>query len=149
MGRMGRTFAIGDIHGEAMHLERLLAHLPPLTSDADARAHFRLLREGLLAWMEGRTQPQGMPFPTTAGAYPLQDNYGLGDFIAGYAFVSKINPTGTALVYSSLLGTLVNTLTLPSIAVDANGAAYVTGATKSPTFPTTAGAAKTPYLRTR
>lgn len=91
----------------------------------------------------GITQPQGMPFPTTAGAYPLQDNYGLGDFIAGYAFVSKINPTGTALVYSSLLGTLVNTLTLPSIAVDANGAAYVTGATKSPTFPTTAGAAKT------
>jgi serine/threonine protein phosphatase 1 len=33
MGRMGRTFAIGDIHGEATHLERLLAHLPPLTSD--------------------------------------------------------------------------------------------------------------------
>ena len=33
MGRMGRTFAIGDIHGKAMHLERLLAHLPPLTND--------------------------------------------------------------------------------------------------------------------
>jgi broad specificity phosphatase PhoE len=35
--------------------------LPPLTSAEGARQHFRLLREGLLAWMEGRTQPQGMP----------------------------------------------------------------------------------------
>jgi broad specificity phosphatase PhoE len=30
--------------------------------DADAyRAHFRLLREALARWMEGRTQPEGMP----------------------------------------------------------------------------------------
>ena len=35
--------------------------LPPLTSPEGARAHFRLLREGLMAWMEGRTQPAGMP----------------------------------------------------------------------------------------
>ncbi|MFT3664878.1 histidine phosphatase family protein [Piscinibacter sp.] len=34
---------------------------PPLTSAEGARQHFRLLREGLLAWMEGRTRPQGMP----------------------------------------------------------------------------------------
>ena len=32
----------------------------PLTTD-DVKQHFRLLREGLLAWMAGRTQPQGMP----------------------------------------------------------------------------------------
>ena len=30
---MGRTFAIGDIHGEATHLERLLERLPPLHAD--------------------------------------------------------------------------------------------------------------------
>jgi broad specificity phosphatase PhoE len=35
------------------------------------RQHFRLLREGLAAWMEGRSAPQGMP------AY--------GDFVAGVA----------------------------------------------------------------
>jgi len=27
----------------------------------EVRQHFRLLREGLIAWMEGRAQPEGMP----------------------------------------------------------------------------------------
>jgi broad specificity phosphatase PhoE len=30
-------------------------------SKDDVRQHFRLLREGLMAWMEGRTQPERMP----------------------------------------------------------------------------------------
>ena len=30
-------------------------------SPEQVRQHFRLLRDGLLAWMEGRTQPEGMP----------------------------------------------------------------------------------------
>ncbi|MEO7245232.1 MAG: histidine phosphatase family protein [Rubrivivax sp.] len=36
---------------------------PPAPDDAAAayRHHFRLLREGLLAWMAGRSVPQGMP----------------------------------------------------------------------------------------
>jgi broad specificity phosphatase PhoE len=29
--------------------------------DEAVKRHFRLLREGLLAWMEGRTQPEGLP----------------------------------------------------------------------------------------
>ncbi|MFO1216837.1 MAG: histidine phosphatase family protein [Burkholderiaceae bacterium] len=32
----------------------------PVTPDG-VRQHFRLLKEGLLQWMEGRTQPAGMP----------------------------------------------------------------------------------------
>ncbi|MBN8487987.1 MAG: histidine phosphatase family protein [Burkholderiales bacterium] len=35
--------------------------LPRARSPDQARQHFKLLREGLLAWMEGRVQPQGMP----------------------------------------------------------------------------------------
>lgn len=35
--------------------------LPRARTPEQARQHFRLLREGLLAWMEGRVQPQGMP----------------------------------------------------------------------------------------
>lgn len=35
--------------------------LPPATDAEGYRQHFRLLREGLLRWMEGAVQPEGMP----------------------------------------------------------------------------------------
>ncbi len=89
------------------------------------------------------TQPQGTKFPTTAAAYKLQDTYGLGEFLPMYAFVSKLNPTGTALVYSTLVGAVAGTLIVPSLALDAANCAYITGWTKSTTFPATMGAYKT------
>lgn len=53
-------------------------------------------------------------------------------------FVSKLNPTGTGLVYSTYLGG--TTLDAPqSIAIDASGKAYVTGMTSSADFPVTPG----------
>ncbi len=52
------------------------------------------------------------------------------------AFVTKLNPTGTALVYSSYLGGNA-TDTGYGIAVDSAGSAYVTGETASTDFPTT------------
>jgi len=35
--------------------------LPPARTREAHREHFRLLRRGLAAWMEGRAQPEGMP----------------------------------------------------------------------------------------
>lgn len=35
--------------------------LPPATTPEGYRAHFRALREALLAWMAGQTEPLGMP----------------------------------------------------------------------------------------
>ncbi|HEX8720686.1 MAG TPA: SBBP repeat-containing protein, partial [Pyrinomonadaceae bacterium] len=49
-------------------------------------------------------------------------------------FVSKLNPAGTALVYSSYLGGS-DTEWSRAVAVDAAGAAYVFGETFSPDFP--------------
>jgi hypothetical protein len=64
------------------------------------------------------------------------------------AFVTKMNPSGTALVYSTYLGGgAVQNATDDwgqGIAVDAAGAAYVVGATYSPDFPLTPGAFNTP-----
>ena len=58
--------------------------------------------------------------------------------------VSEIAPNGKSLVYSTTLGG--NNLDEPAgIAVDTSGAAYVTGSTKSPTFPTTPGSFKPVY----
>ncbi|MGB9073656.1 MAG: SBBP repeat-containing protein [Terriglobales bacterium] len=76
-------------------------------------------------------------FPTTPGAF--QTNFGSG---GGDAFVTKLNSTGSALVYSTYLGGSGND-DGSGIAVDSAGNAYVTGATGSTDFPTTPGAFQT------
>ena len=74
-------------------------------------------------------------FPTTADAY--QATYPG----SSCTFVTKLNPSGTALVYSTYLGEGDAT----AIAVDASGNAYIAGVTGSPSFPTTPGAFQTAY----
>jgi len=54
------------------------------------------------------------------------------------AFVTKLNPAGSGLVYSTYLGGSGYTVG-NGIAVDSTGYAYVTGTTSSATFPTTPG----------
>ena len=77
-------------------------------------------------------------FPTTASAYRTTK---LGA-VAG--FVTKLNPSGSALGYSTFIGgSVVDAAT--AIAVDSAGNAYVAGAAISPDFPTTAGAFQTQY----
>ncbi|HEX6683413.1 MAG TPA: SBBP repeat-containing protein [Candidatus Limnocylindrales bacterium] len=85
------------------------------------------------AYVTGFTQSP--TFPTTPGAFDRTGSVGQ-DLDA---FVSKLNPTGTALVYSTFLGGS-NFEWGRDLAVDAAGSAYVTGQTKSSNFPTTSGA---------
>jgi len=79
-------------------------------------------------------------FPTTAGAFQTAYGGGLSD-----DFVTKLNPTGSALVYSTYLGGSGEDGGPDRIAVDAAGNAYVTGITASGNFPTTAGAFQTAF----
>lgn len=84
------------------------------------------------AYVTGKTGSEN--FPTVKA---VQRRYG-GSWDA---FVTKINPTGTALVYSTYLGgsneeNYINAGVSGAIAVDASGAAYVTGSTQSVDFPT-------------
>jgi hypothetical protein len=74
-------------------------------------------------------------FPVTPGA--IQGAREARNQQAG--FVTKLNSSGSALVYSTFLGGKASD-DLTSIAVDSNGNAYVTGSTNSPDFPTTTGA---------
>ena len=46
---------------KAAHPEPLVSQLSKERSPESYRLHFRLLKQGLAAWMEGRTQPAGMP----------------------------------------------------------------------------------------
>jgi hypothetical protein len=99
------------------------------------------------AYVTGKTQnvtgnTDSTDFPTTPGAYQTAFRTGLSgdDFDA---FVTKLNPAGTALVYSTYLGGTSDD-TGRGIAVDAAGNAYVTGNTDSTDFPTTPGAYQAP-----
>ena len=83
-------------------------------------------------------QANSTDFPVTPGAF--QSTLGGGS----NAFVTKFNPTGSALVYSTYLGGKFQDGG-NSIAVDSAGAAYVTGATSSINFPTTPGALQTTF----
>ena len=81
-------------------------------------------------------------FPTTGGAF--QRAFG-GGACAGTpcndAFVVKLDPTGSTLLYGTYLGGTGSDVGL-GIAVDAAGDAHVTGGTFSTNFPTTAGSAQ-------
>jgi hypothetical protein len=72
-------------------------------------------------------------FPTTAGAYQTgpQGGYDM--------FVTKLNPTGSALVYSTYLGGEYDEY-VQALSIDSSGDAYVAGGSSSPNFPTTSGA---------
>jgi uncharacterized repeat protein (TIGR01451 family) len=84
------------------------------------------------AYVTGRVA--SIDFPTTVGAFRRffgGDTYD--------AFVSKLNPDGSALVYSTYLGGGGNDSGF-GLAVDAAGSAYVTGGTTSEDdFPVTVG----------
>jgi hypothetical protein len=79
------------------------------------------------AYVTGRTASTN--FPTMN---PLQPTYGGGTYDT---FVAELNPTGSALVYSTYLGGSGDDGAY-SIAVDSSGNAYVTGRTASTNFPT-------------
>lgn len=86
-------------------------------------------------------------FPTTVDAFDTTYNGNLSD-----AFVTALNPSGSALVYSTFLGGSGNPQNLNvgddqavGIALDSAGNFYVTGITRSPDFPTTAGAFDTTF----
>ena len=79
------------------------------------------------AYVAGYTK--SLDFPTTPGT--LQPTFGGGSF---NTFVAKLNPAGSALVYSTYFGAGTNNAN--SIAADAAGNAYVTGSTEA-AIPTT------------
>ena len=81
-------------------------------------------------------------FPTTVGRLRHDHANGSGD-----AFVTKLNASGAALVYSTYLGGSgpARLEAGTGIAVDGVGSAYLTGDTGSTNFPTTAGAFDTTY----
>lgn len=63
---------------------------------------------------------------------------------AGDAFVAKLNPAGSALVYSTYIGGALDDRGY-AIAVDSRGSAWITGTTQSANFPVSTDAAQRTY----
>jgi len=84
------------------------------------------------AYVAGQTS--SADFPVNRGAFQATP---------GGVFVTKLNPTGTALEYSTFLGD--SSAYIGGIALDALGDAYVAGQTSSATFPVTPGAFQATY----
>jgi len=81
-------------------------------------------------------------YPTTPGA--LQTHFGGSDpqnvqQNLGDGFITKLNSTGSALIYSTFLGGTGDDC-VSAIALDASGDVYVTGSTDSSNMPVTPGA---------
>ncbi len=89
------------------------------------------------AYVTGSTS--SADFPTTTGAYRTAYNGGTTD-----AFVVKLNPTGTALVYSTYVGGIGDDIAY-GIALDSTNQTTITGSTTSLNFPTSSGAFQTAY----
>lgn len=88
---------------------------------------------GFNAYVTGYTESSN--YPTTPGAYDRSQGGGTA------AFVTKLNPTGSGLVYSTFLGSGSG----QGIAIDASGNAFIAGETSSPNFPTTPGSYDTSF----
>jgi hypothetical protein len=97
------------------------------------------------AYVTGTTE--STDFPTTPNAYQLSNNTkSVSGVSQGTTFVTKMNLSGTGLVYSTYLGGSLSDIAY-AIALDTSDDAYVTGFTLSSDFPSTPGVIQ-PSLQT-
>ena len=132
--------------GDALTYATLLGPTKQVSSFAETTYGSAIAIDGAgSAYVTGSTYAAN--FPTTPGAFDLTcGTDGLcNPTYAGLAqdgFVTKIDPSGATLIYSTFLGGSGDDLGA-GIAVDATGNAYVAGSTDSLDFPVTPGAFQT------
>ncbi len=88
------------------------------------------------AYVVGNTQSADFPVTANAAQRTWRGSGGEPVIGAGDAFVTKINPAGTQFVYSTLLGGSLDDRAA-SVALGADGSAWVVGNTLSTDFPVT------------
>ncbi len=102
------------------------------------------------AYITGQTSSGRVPLGQP-GDFPLKNPAQRQNRGGDVAFVTKLTPDGTGLVYSTYLGGASGSIGgangggtgegyANAIAIDPSGSAYVTGLTNSSDFPTTSGA---------
>jgi uncharacterized repeat protein (TIGR01451 family) len=139
-------FALGDYDPSApLTIDPVLAYSTYFGGTSEENIHDIALDPAGNIYVTGRSQGQA-GFPTTPGAFqPAKP----GAALTTDAFVSKFNPAGSALIYSTFLGGSGDdnnrALRAGRVAVDASGNAYVAGDTGSADFPVSGNAADGTY----
>ena len=144
------TFEIASYdHARALVVDPVLAYSTFLGGSSEDYATAVAVDKSGNAYVSGYTCSSN--FPTTPGSYrPTQPVHGSGTGCNGVlnnsgsdVFVAKLNPAGSALIYSTYLGGSYYDYPA-SIAVDSAGDAYVAGDTASFDFPVTNGSVCAP-----
>jgi hypothetical protein len=133
------TFRLGSYdHSKALVIDPTLGYSTYLGGTGNDYATAIAVDSTGNAYVTGYTASAN--FPTTTGAF--QTNCGGGTSCSSThinTFVTKLNSTGTALVYSTYLGGSTKDYGY-GVAVDASGDAFIVGTTYSLDFPVTVGA---------
>lgn len=125
------SFALGPYdRSRPLIIDPILAYSTFLGGIGLDRAHGIAVDSTGAAYIVGETT--SATFPTLSAAQPAGGG-------AMDVFVTKLNPAGNALVYSTYLGGSADDAGL-SIALDAANNAYITGYTQSTNFPTQSAA---------
>jgi hypothetical protein len=121
------TFALGDYdRDQALVIDPVLAYSTMLGGSGDEFASSIAVDSAGNMYVTGTTTSTTFPTGT-----PMQSaNAGQND-----VFVTKFNPGGSALVYSTYLGGTGSEIAY-GLAVDGTGSVYLTGVTLSTNFPT-------------
>lgn len=137
-GGQSANYVNGDAFVAKFSPTGALVYLTYLGGSGDDAAAAIAVDSSGNAYITGMTNSSNFPL-----ANPYQAQFGgmggQGFVRTGDAFVAKLNPTGTKLLYSTYLGGSRDDAGL-AIAIDNSGNAYVAGATASMNFPTTANA---------
>ncbi len=132
LGENRVTFTLGRYnHARPLIIDPVLVYSTYLGGSGGDQGNGIALDSAGDAYVVGTTFSTN--FPVTSGSFQTQDNAVKNE---PTVFISKLNPTGTALVYSTFLGGSGGDYGY-GIALDAVGDAYVTGATYSTDFPVT------------
>jgi hypothetical protein len=137
-GKVGFSLGAYD-HSKALVIDPILSYLTYIGgSGSDLITNIAVDSAGSV-YIVGTTSSADFP---VKNAYTATDPNTIATGNPLAIFVSKFNPTGTALVYSTYLGGSEYTYG-NGIAVDSSGDAYVVGYTTYGTYPVTSGAYQT------
>jgi uncharacterized repeat protein (TIGR01451 family) len=131
-------FEVGNFdHNRALVIDPVLAYSTYLGGTQNDVAWAIAVDSSGNAYVTGETYSLDFPVKNPIESYHTGGNCGdTGQCFD--VFVTKLNSTGTALIYSTYLGGINDDIGY-GIAVDSAGNAYVAGYTTSDDFPTTAG----------